>query len=799
VLQVYSCIVHEHDLRYVLVAGFICVLAMFTAVSLSDQARLRSRRRPAWIALTGFVSGAGIWATHFIAMLAYRSELAIEYDLRFTLASIGAAVALTGLGWAVALSARRFAPALGGAIIGAGIGAMHTLGMAALDISGIAIWQPALVAVSLLLGVALGGAALAVHRFDSPAVPWRSVSLLTLAVCAMHFTGMAAISITPGAIVRAPGAISDETLTAAIAAAVFVILAAGFAAVLLDRKLARNALDEMRRLRAFADAAVEGLVILDGERIADANASFLDLAGYPGLEAAPATISGYFPEIDAALLAGDAARAPIETELRGAGGRTTEVEILVRSLDWHGAALRVLAVRDITERNEASARIAHLAYHDSLTGLPNRAVFNEHLASTVDRARRGGQPVALLCIDLDGFKAANDIYGHPAGDALLRAAAARLRGVIRGVDLIARLGGDEFAIVQAGGSQPDHAGLLAERVLRQLEQPFEIGAEMIRITASIGVAIAAGGDGGDGDPETLIKNADIALYRAKSDGRGVARFYDAAMDEALRTRRQLDADLRQAMDEGRLGLAYQPVADIATGDVIGFEALARWTHPRHGAVSPEEFVRLAEDGGYVARLGEWVLREACAEAARWDPPLMLSVNLSPLQFREPDLAGDVERILAETGLDPRRLDLEVTEGLLIGDADHALSVLRRLKALGVQISMDDFGIGYSSLSYFRLFPFDKVKIDQSFVRDMGTSVAARAIVRSVIGLAHSLDMRVVAEGVETTEQQEMLREEGCDLVQGYLISRPQPIGWFEGWAIERIEEEEEAPRLRACA
>jgi diguanylate cyclase (GGDEF)-like protein/PAS domain S-box-containing protein len=794
VLQVYSCIVHEHDLRYVLVAGFICVLAMFTAVSLSDQARSRSRRRPAWIALTGFVSGAGIWATHFIAMLAYRSELAIEYDVRLTLASIVAAVTVTGLGWAVALLPRRFAPAFGGAIIGAGIGAMHSLGMAALDISGIEIWQPTMVAASLLLGVALGAAAMAVHRFDSPAVPWRSVSLLTLAVCAMHFTGMAAISIYPGAIVRASGAFSDETLTAAIAAAVFVVLAAGFAAVLLDRKLARNALDEMRRLRTFADAAVEGLVILDGERIADANASFLDLAGYADLDAAPATISGCFPEIDAALLAGDAARAPIETALHGVDGRTTEVELLVRTIDWHGAALRVLAVRDITERNEASARIAHLAYHDTLTGLPNRAVFNEHLSRTVDRARRGGQPVALLCIDLDGFKAANDVYGHPAGDALLKAVAARLRGVIRGVDLVARLGGDEFAIVQAGGIQPDHAGLLAERVLRQLEEPFEIGAEVVRISASIGIATLAGGAG---DPETLIKNADIALYRAKSDGRGVARFYDAAMDEALRQRRQLDADLRQAMDQGRLGLAYQPVADIATGDVIGFEALARWTHPRHGAVSPEEFVRLAEEGGYIARLGEWVLREACAEAARWDPPLMLSVNLSPLQFREPDLAGDVERILAETGLDPKRLDLEVTEGLLIGDADHALTVLRRLKALGVQISMDDFGIGYSSLSYFRLFPFDKVKIDQSFVRDMGTSVAARAIVRSVIGLAHSLDMRVVAEGVETAEQQEMLRKKGCDLVQGYLISRPQPIGWFEGWAIERIVEE--APRLLACA
>lgn len=793
-LRVYSCIVYDHDPRYLVVAALICVLAMFTAASLAEQARLCSRRRPAWIALTGFVSGAGIWSTHFIFMLAYRSELASAYDLRLTLFSIVAAVTLTGLGWAIAMSSRRFAPPLGGAVIGAGVGVMHYLGMAALNISGIEIWQPAQVAESLAVGVALGAAALALRRFDSPALPWRSALMLTLAVCAMHFTGMAAITIYPGPELKAAGAISDETLTAAIAAAVFIILAVAFAAVLLERRLARNALDEMRRLRTFADAAVEGLVILNGDRIIDANASFLALAGHVRLETAPTTISAYFPEIDAAILAGDWARAPIETELCGAEGRRTEVELLVRTIDWHGAAMCVLAVRDITERNEASARIAHLAYHDSLTGLPNRAVFNEHLSRTVERSRRDRQPVALLCIDLDGFKAVNDVYGHPAGDALLKAVAARLRGVIRGVDLVARLGGDEFAIIQSGGIQPDHAGLLADRVLRQLEEPFEIGPRVVRISASIGIA-ALTADASD--PESLVTNADIALYRAKSDGRSVARFFDAAMGQTLRQRRQLDADLRQAMDQGRLSVAYQPVADLASGDVVGFEALARWTHPTLGAISPEQFVRVAEDGGYVARLGEWVLRAACAEAARWTPPLMLSVNLSPLQFRQPDLAGDIERILAETGLDPRRLDLEVTEGLLIGDADHALAVLRRLKALGIQISMDDFGIGYSSLSYFRLFPFDKVKIDQSFVREMSENMAARAIIRAVIGLGRSLGMRVIAEGVETAEQLEVLKEEGCDLIQGYLISRPQPITWFESWLIDRAEDA--APRLRACA
>ena len=287
------------------------------------------------------------------------------------------------------------------------------------------------------------------------------------------------------------------------------------------------------------------------------------------------------------------------------------------------------------------------------------------------------------------------------------------------------------------------------------------------------------------DPTDLIKNADMALYRGKAEGRGLARFYEAAMDEALRRRRQLESDLRLAIDAGELALHYQPLADLESGRILGFEALLRWTHPRLGPVSPVTFIPLAEESGLIIGLGEWVLSEACGEAARWNPPLKLAVNISPVQFMQDDLVGRIEAILEETGLAASRLDLEVTEGLLIKDAEPALVTLRRLKALGVQISMDDFGTGYSSLSYFRMFPFDKVKIDQSFVADMIENPQSRAIIRSVIGLGRGLGVPVVAEGVETAAQLEALRAEGCDQVQGYLISRPNPIRFFDGVVFDR--------------
>jgi diguanylate cyclase (GGDEF)-like protein/PAS domain S-box-containing protein len=782
-LRVYACITGEHDFRLVLVAGTICLLAAFTAFSIFEQARRAERRRYAWTALAGFVAGTGIWATHFVAMLAYRPNLPIGYDLPLTLLSIAAAVLITGAGWTAALRSGRGGTLAAGSVIGGGIGTMHYLGMAAVELPGRFAWDGLLVAASLLLGIGLSVAALAEHRRRPQSLPWRPALLFTLAICGLHFTAMAAAAIFPDSRLDVPPAAMDSNvLTLAVVAMALVILAIGFLMVLFDRKLASNAIEEARRLRTFADAAVEGLVVIDGQRIVDANRAFLRLAGFDSLGDAPERLSDLLIDADLDVLPMAADSPPSECRLLRADGATREVELLLRPLAWRGAELRILAVRDISERKEAAEKIAHLAFHDALTGLPNRAVFGDHLARTVAKSGECDEPVAVLCVDLDGFKAVNDLHGHPAGDALLVAAAQRLRSAVRGHELVARLGGDEFAVIQAGGHQPDHAGLLAGRILEALAEPFAIGLNTVRISGSVGVALFPADAA---DSESLVKNADMALYRAKAEGRGTARFYEAAMDEALRRRRQLEADLRQAIGRGELSVHYQPLADLGTGAILGFEALLRWSHGRLGEIGPAVFIPLAEESGLILDLGRWVLREACAEAARWTPALKLSVNLSPAQFAQGDLAAEVESVLAETGLDPARLELEVTEGLLIKDADKAIAILERLKALGVQISMDDFGTGYSSLSYFRMFPFDKVKIDQSFIRDMIGNAQARAIIRSVIGLGQGLGMPVVAEGVETEAQLEALRAEGCDQVQGYWISRPGPIAHFEGVVMDR--------------
>jgi diguanylate cyclase (GGDEF)-like protein len=795
-LRVYSCIVGRHDFRLVLVAILICLLAALTSFLVFEHAKLAGKRQLAWLALAGFVSGTGIWSTHFVAMLAYQPDFPIGYDPGLTLLSVAAAIVMTGAGWWIALRRRRRSIVAGGAVMGAGIGTMHYLGMSAVNVAGRIVWDQTFVFASVLIGILLSVAALAAHRRKPEPLPWLPALLFTLAICGLHFTAMAAASVYPEPWVGVPEeAIGSGALTIAVTAVALIILAISFAVVMLDRKLARNAAEEASRLRNFADAAVEGLIILDGDRIVEANRSFLDLAGYSSIQSAPDNVALLFPGLDLAGMPIGTGATPIESRLRRSDGHGCDVDLLLRPLDWHESALRVLAVRDSSRGIFGPDRLVHLAFHDALTGLPNRAVFGEHLARTLRKAAAAEQVVAVLCIDLDGFKSVNDTRGHPVGDDLLIAVAHRLRGAVRGNELVARLGGDEFAVIQIGDVQPGSAGLLSDRILRELAEPLAVGAETVRLSGSIGIALfPANGD----NPKDLVKNADIALYRAKADGRGVARFYDSAMGEALRQRRLLDVDLRSAIDNDELTIDYQPLAEIASGRILSFEALARWTHESLGPIGPDHFARLAEEGGYIGRLGELVLRKACAEAARWSPPLKLSVNLSPLQFMQPDLPGDIARVLDETGLDPARLDLEVTEGLLIRDADRAVAILSRIKSLGVQITMDDFGTGYSSLRYFSMFPFDKVKIDRSLVRDMMDDQQVRSLVRSVIGLSRGLGVPVVAEGVETAEQLEALRAEECDQVQGYFIARPNPIGHFESIVLLRPADNEAEP-LRATA
>jgi diguanylate cyclase (GGDEF)-like protein/PAS domain S-box-containing protein len=443
------------------------------------------------------------------------------------------------------------------------------------------------------------------------------------------------------------------------------------------------------------------------------------------------------------------------------GGKDSEPEYLLT------------VIEDVTERKRNETRIAHLAHHDPLTDLANRAALNMKLAETVEQAAAANDEFALLCIDLDRFKEVNDLYGHAAGDKVLLEIVRRMTEAA-GNTFLARLGGDEFMAICVDNPTRESATALAERLVDTMNEDIDCDGRKVRLGMSIGVATYPA----DGtDMVALLRNADAALYRAKAEGRSAIRFFEAAMDRMLHDRRALQADLALAVTRNELQLYYQPQARI-TGQIIGFEALLRWDHLRRGFVPPDTFIPLAEESGMIDAIGEWVLREACREAATWRKPLQVAINLSPVQLRQPEFVALVHSVLLETGLPPERLLLEITEGALMDDYSRAVSILRRLKALGIRIAMDDFGTGYSSLSYLQSFPFDKIKIDQTFIANLERSAQSAAIVRAVLSLGRSLDLTTVAEGVETQAQLAILRSEGCDEMQGYLIGRPQPIAEY---------------------
>ncbi len=433
----------------------------------------------------------------------------------------------------------------------------------------------------------------------------------------------------------------------------------------------------------------------------------------------------------------------------------------------------VVLYTDITELKRREREIQFLADHDILTGLHNRASFQRRAEEAIVSAKKRGTTVAVMCLDLDHFKNVNDSLGHAAGDEFLKCTAKRLRACFRDMDTVARFGGDEFGIVFADLNQPETATTLVSRLLEIVSHPMDFNGQQIVSSVSIGIALSAT-DGDDAD--NLIKRADLALYRAKAEGRGTFRFFEQAMDARAQARRALEIDLRQAVTKNQLELHYQPQIDILTSEIVGFESLVRWRHPERGLIPPLEFIPLAEETGIISAIGQWVLHRACTDALAWPGSIKVAVNVSPAQFRNRNIAQLVARVLEDTGLPPNRLELEITESILLRDVDENLATLRNLKSLGVRISMDDFGTGYSSLGSLRSFPFDKIKIDRSFVSDLERSPDAAAIVHAVLGLGHSLGVATCAEGVETREQLAFLRGEGCTEVQGYYYSKPKPLG-----------------------
>jgi diguanylate cyclase (GGDEF)-like protein/PAS domain S-box-containing protein len=454
-----------------------------------------------------------------------------------------------------------------------------------------------------------------------------------------------------------------------------------------------------------------------------------------------------------------------------ADGSLIDLAIYSRELTYAERPAVLLALMDITERKRAEARLAFMAQHDGLTGLPNRTLLRQQVDDMLLHGRRSSDKVALLMLGLDNFKAVNDTLGHGVGDKLLRGVAKRLRSSLREEDALARLNSDEFAIVQSGLTRPEDAVMLAKRLLEAIADPYLLDGHSVVIGASIGIAMAPG-DGDDS--EKLLKSADMALSRAKLDARGSFAFFEAALDAKAQSRRKIEVELRDAIQSDVLRPYYQPLVDLSSGRITGFEALVRWPHAERGMVSPAEFIPVAEETGLINPLGGLMLRHACLDAASWPDDVRVAVNLSPLQFRSGNLLSVVTDALKHSGLAPRRLELEITETLLLEKSAQVLATLHALRALGVRISMDDFGTGYSSLSYLRSFPFDKIKIDQSFVRDLGANREAQAIIRSIVSLGKGLGVTITAEGVETEAELSCLRAEGCDEGQGYLFSKARP-------------------------
>jgi diguanylate cyclase (GGDEF)-like protein len=444
---------------------------------------------------------------------------------------------------------------------------------------------------------------------------------------------------------------------------------------------------------------------------------------------------------------------------------------LLKPLDWSAFGEHIRHVLQLAHR------AGHMAVHDNLTGLPNRVLLNERLEQALDRAKRD-EIVVTHILDLDHFKHVNDTLGHPVGDKLLQMVAKRLRALVRETDTVARMGGDEFAIVQVPLARVSDAESLAVRIIEAVGQPYEIDGHQVVVGVSIGIGIAVGPRDA-ASPERLMRNADLALYQAKGAGRGTFRFFEPAMDAQMQARRTLENDLRKALAVGEFELYYQPIVNLASNDVSGFEALIRWHHPQKGLVAPDAFIPLAEEIGLIVPIGEWAIRNACCTAVKWPRDLKVAVNISSVQFRHPGLVQVVMSALSTSGLPAKRLELEITETAHLVDNQSTLAVLHQLRNLGVSIATDDFGTGYSSLSYLQNFPFDKIKIDCSFVKDINESAASLNIVRAVVVLANGLGIPATAEGVENEAQLASIRSEGCTEMQGFLLSEPVPAHEIE--------------------
>jgi diguanylate cyclase (GGDEF)-like protein len=791
--RVLACLANEHNYWLVGLAAVVCIATALTSFLLySIACASRGVRRFGWAVITGVCTGSGIWATHFVAMLAYQEALQTSYDPVATLGSLLVAIVLAACGFALAARSDWRSLGLGGAVVGVAIGVMHYVGMRALLVPGDLHWDATWVSASLVIAVVLSTAAmLAFHRKTGTPAITLAGGLLALAICGLHFTAMGAVTIEPDPTIAFQGyGIDRVEMALSVAAVTFIVLLTAIAAAAIQKTNSRCEA-VLREQNSLFEAALHhlpvGLSMFDSEQrlimCNPAYRSLYDLTGDLSCKGARFSdiVLDYVRRVggsdDGSRM--DSARDWISQHLAKLRGGKVFTET-VQLADGRSIFKRVSPIadggwvdvqEDITAVRESGEKIEWLARHDALTGIANRFQFRERLERQFEcyDPRLG---FALHWIDLDCFKEINDQYGHQVGDAYLKSVAKRLATSLRAGDLVGRLGGDEFAVLQVGGGRKDLAEQFAARLLKNISQKHEVLGHTLNASASIGVALAP--EHGH-DPDKLFASADAALYCAKANGRAAAVVYQPGRVEASSPPNPLKAELQQVVERDELVLHYQPIVDLRKKRVSGFEALMRWKHPSRGMIPPSEFIGLAEATGAIVEMGNWALKQACMDAKSWPEAIKVSVNLSAVQVQNCDVHEIVVEALSVANLEPQRLQLEITETVLMRDSVRTQAMLRKLNKLGVTVALDDFGTCFATLNYLRSFPFKKVKFDRSFVHEVAKHHDRLVIMRSIADLASELNISSVAEGVETAADLAAVVSAGFDEVQGFYFSLPVPV------------------------
>ncbi|MGE8078880.1 EAL domain-containing protein [Peribacillus loiseleuriae] len=784
-----------YHLPLVLLSILLSIIDSFAALNLGIRInKARGFARYIWLFGGAFAMGMGIWSMHFIAMLAFHLSIPVTYNLIWVIISIIPAIISSGLALYIVNrpSLGTTSVILGSLFIATGIVSMHYIGMEAMEMGASIEYNPFLWVLSVIIAFFASLVALYLLFYVSqnpktPRIWWRktgSALIMGIAISSMHYVGMSAAKFKPYHQHSLSGPTFNSTLLAySIGIGMLIILGFVFISMVVDHRFESQSIESERKFRSVIESANDAIILADSKgSIISWNKGAQIIFGYEDKEVLGKKLQIIIPEqlreahqlgMNRYLSTNKPRVIGKTVELQGLrkDGNEFPIELSVATWKEEGNIYFSSIIRDITERKHAEEKINQMVYRDHLTGLPNRHLLNDRLTQALDQANENTHIIGIMFIDLDRFKFVNDTLGHAVGDHLLIEVAKRIQACVGKMDTVCRQGGDEFIVLLPNTTAED-VTKSAQKIVDLFSHTIVLNEHEMIVTPSIGIALYPS----DGrDIETLIKNADTAMYRVKEQGKNSFQFYTPDMNEIVSKKMQLEIGLRKALKRDEFIIHYQPQVDVNSGDLIGVEALIRWQHPEWGTISPADFIPLAEETGLIIPIGDWVLYEACLQNKYWQnkgfPPVRIAVNISSRQFQQSNLVEMVSKTLKKTGLDAKYLELELTESI-IQDSKHAISTMHQLKEMGIHLSIDDFGTGYSSLSYLKTFPIDTLKIDQTFTTNIFTDLKDASLVDTIINMAHSLDLKVIAEGVETLEQLQFLQQRQCNEAQGYFFSRP---------------------------